>query len=214
MSRLISGIAIALALGAFCRPAAAQTVPPASTTDSSSSTPSTAEPVMLPAVTVTGVRDSGSYTVPNASSATRTDTPLIEIPQSIQVLPRTLLDDQDSHTLADALVNVSGVTPTKPEEVLFAAPIVRGFPAEIYQDGLPMYGATQTANDPTSLVGTERVEVVKGPTSTLYGGGLGSPLGGLINVVSKQPEADPGGFVAFRTGSFSTMDRYADLNSP
>ena len=216
LCRLLASIVLALALTPFCRPAAAQTTSPVSTTDSSSasssSTPSGAEPITLPPVIITGVRD--GYAVPNANSATRSDTPLIEIPQAIQVLNRTLLEDQDRRTLADALVNVSGVTPTKPEEVLFASPIVRGFAAEIYQDGLPMYGATQTANDPTSLVGTERVEVVKGPTSALYGGGLGAPLGGLINVVSKQPEAEPGGFVAFRTGSFSTLDGYADLNAP
>ncbi len=161
-------------------------------------------------IVVTGKRR--RYAVPEASSATRTDTPLIEIPQSVQVVTRTLINEQDARTLADALVNVSGVTPTRPEEALFVAPIVRGFPAEIYLDGLPVYGSN-AASDPTSLVGTERIEVVKGPTSTLYGGGLGSPLGGLINVESEQPEARPGGFVAFRAGSFSTLDPYGDVTA-
>jgi iron complex outermembrane receptor protein len=156
----------------------------------------------------------GSYAAPDSGSATRTNTPLIEVPQSVEVLNRTLIRDQDRRTLGDALVNVSGVVPTKSEEILFLSPIVRGFPAEIYSDGLAMFGNTTTANDPTSLVGVERIEVVKGPNSTMYGGGLGSPLGGLIDVVSVRPETRLNGYVALRGGNFGTLDPYGDLNIP
>jgi len=154
------------------------------------------------------------YTVLDASSATRTDSPLIQVPQSVVVVDHTLIQDQDRRTLADALVNVSGVVSTKSEELLFVSPLVRGFPAEIYTDGLAMFGNTTTANDPTSLVGVERIEVVKGPNSTMYGGGLGSPLGGLINVVSVRPEPRLNGYVAFRGGNFDTLNPYGDLNIP
>ena len=154
------------------------------------------------------------YTVLDDSSGTRTATPLIDVPQSVEVIGRALIQDQDRRTLADALVNVSGVTPTKPEEILFTQPLVRGFPAEIYTDGLSMFGNTTTANDPTSLVGVERVEVVKGPDSTMYGGGLGSPLGGLINVNSVRPEQLLDGYVGFRGGDFGTVAPYGDLNIP
>jgi iron complex outermembrane receptor protein len=154
------------------------------------------------------------YVATESSSATRTDTPLIEVPQSVEVLNRTLIRDQDRRTLADALVNVSGVVPTKSEEILFLSPIVRGFPAEIYSDGLAMFGNTTTANDPTSLVGVERIEVVKGPNSTMYGGGLGSPLGGLIDVESVRPEARLNDYVALRGGNVGTLDPYGDLNIP
>ncbi len=155
-----------------------------------------------------------SYTALETSSGTRTASPLIQVPQSVEVLDSTLIRDQDRRTLADALVNVSGVVPTKPEEILFTQPLVRGFPAEIYTDGLSMFGNTTTANDPTSLVGLERIEVVKGPNSTMYGGGLGSPLGGLINVVSERPESGLDGYVAFRGGNFGTLDPYGDINIP
>ena len=155
-----------------------------------------------------------SYTALESNAGTRTASPLIEVPQSIEVLTRTLIRDQDRRTLADALVNVSGVVPTKPEEILFTQAIVRGFPAEIYTDGLAMFGNTTNAGDPTSLVGAERIEVVKGPNSTMYGGGLGSPLGGLINVVSVRPEPRLNGYVGFRGGHFGTVDPYGDLNIP
>jgi iron complex outermembrane receptor protein len=154
------------------------------------------------------------YTALDNTGGTRTNTPLIEVPQSVEVLNHTLLADQDRRTLADALVNVSGVVANKPEEVLFTQPLVRGFPAEIYLDGLSTFGNTTAANDPTSLVGLERIEVIKGPNSTMYGGGLGSPLGGLINLVSERPEPKLDGYLAFRGGNFTTLNPYGDLNIP
>jgi iron complex outermembrane receptor protein len=163
-------------------------------------------------IVVTGKRIGDA--VPDAASATRTDTPLNEIPQSVQVINRTLMDEQDTRTLSDALVNVSGVVPTKQEEVLFISPMIRGFPAEVYVDGLPIFGGNQQAFDPTSTVGLERIEVLKGPTSTMYGGGLGSPLGGLINLVSERPADALSGLVAVRAGSFSTWSPYVDVNVP
>lgn len=163
-------------------------------------------------IVVTGQRQ--IYAEPDTSAATKTDTPLINVPQSVQVINKTLIEEQDRRTLADALVNVSGVTPVRSEEVLFTSPIIRGFPSEIYQDGLPFYGATQTANDPTSLVGVERIDVVKGPVSTLYAGGVGTPLGGLINIETVRPYDRLGGYVALRVGSFGTVNPYADVNVP
>lgn len=152
------------------------------------------------------------YGATTSAVATRTDTPLIEVPQSVQVLTRTLIEEQDRRTLGEALVNVSGVIGNKPEEGLLAGPLVRGFAAEIYQDGLPMYGSTQAANDPTSLVGVRSITVLKGPVSTLYGGGVGTPLGGLINIESERPDGTNGGHAGLRTGSHATWNPYADIN--
>lgn len=162
-------------------------------------------------IVVTGRRD--GYTLHEGGGATRTNTPLINVPQSVQILNSSLIRDQDRRSLADALVNVSGVVPTKPEESALAQPLIRGFGAEIFQDGLPAYSINAMA-DPTSLIGVERVEVVKGPTSTVYGGGAGAPLGGLINVVSVRPHDKFDGYVAFRAGSWSTYNPYMDVNVP
>ena len=163
-------------------------------------------------IIVTVTRD--RYAAPNSSAATRTDTALIDVPQSVQVLTSTLIQEQDRRTLGDALVNVSGVTPTRSDEVLLIPPIIRGFPAETYLDGLPIFGGNQQAYAPDSLVGIGRIDVVKGPTATLYGGGLGTPLGGVINLESERPSDQLGGYVALRAGSFSTFDPYADINVP
>ncbi|MCA0978838.1 TonB-dependent siderophore receptor [Qipengyuania flava] len=163
-------------------------------------------------IVVTGERE--GYAAPFSSASTRTDTPLVEVPQSVQVLTDTLLKEQDRRQLNEALINVSGMTPTRSEENLFIPPIVRGFPGEVYLDGLPIFAGNQQAYDPSSLVGVRRIEVLKGPTATLYGGGLGTPLGGLINVVTARPDDEMGGYVSLRAGSFSTINPYGELNVP
>ncbi|MFA4940092.1 TonB-dependent siderophore receptor [Brevundimonas sp.] len=163
-------------------------------------------------VVVTGARQ--GYAAAGSTSATRTDTPLIHVPQSVQVITRSLIEEQDARTLADALVNVSGVRATRQEEALLVTPIIRGFPSEIYLDGLPVHTGPNAANEPTSLLGVDRIEVLKGPTATLYGGGLGTPLGGLINVQSTRPTAEAEATVAVRGGSFSTWGAAIDLNQP
>jgi len=212
-------LAFPLATAAFAQssvnkpaPASAAASAPAPTTPASA--PATAANASNTAAQTVVIKASHEgYAATDAASATRTPTPLIETPQSVAVLTRSLLDDQDVRTLRDALVNVSGVVPTKPEEALLIAPIIRGFPAETYLDGLPIFGGNQQAFNPAGLVGVERIEVLKGPSSSLYGGGLGSPLGGLVNVQSERPETGrTGGYVALRAGSFSTLDPYGDYN--
>jgi outer membrane receptor for monomeric catechols len=113
-------------------------------------------------VVVTATR-APEYSVATAVT-TRTPVPLVEVPQSVQVLNRQLLEDQGLTNLADALTNVAGVVPAKPMEVALEQPDIRGFVAEIAIDGLPAYGATAVV-DSSSLVGVEQVEVAKGPTS-------------------------------------------------
>jgi len=157
--------------------------------------------------------DPNNYNVFDAKSATKTDTPLMEIPQSIQVIPSAVLRDQNIQTLSGAIENVSSVVAPKTTELLTSEFLVRGFKSQFYTDGLPTYGQGNAA-DPLSLINVERIEVVKGPTSTLFGGGLGAPVGGLINVVSKQPEADAHYSVSFRGGSFTTLNPSFDFNQP
>lgn len=211
LSRLRLRHASCMFLG-LALPVIAQAAQPQDGTGDATQTTKRLQTWTLEPINVSGERE--GYTAPSSSSATRTDTPLIEVPQSVQVVTQSMIKEQDSHSLTDALVNVSGVRATKPQEALFAQPIVRGFPAEIYMNGLPAFGGTAASIDPTSLIGTERVEVLKGPTSALYGGGIGAPLGGLINVISKRPEAEPSALLSMRTGSFGTVNPSMDLNTP
>lgn len=160
-------------------------------------------------IIVTGERD--TYAADEASVA-RTPVPLIEVPQSIQVITSQLIKDQELVTLDEALRNVSGVVPSLPSEIVLVNPIVRGFEAEIFTDGLIGYGDTAVI-DPGSLWNVERVEVAKGPTSTLFGGGIGSPVGGLINLVSKTANGKTFLDGRVRAGSFETYSIAADAGA-
>lgn len=161
------------------------------------------EPIEL---VVTGEQD--SYRVDEASSATRTNTPIRDIPQSIQVIPREVLEDQGTIRVRDALQNTSGFTSAGYYQGFSEYISLRGFGANLFQDGIRSYqnfgGLIETAD-------IERIEVLKGPASVLFGD---APPGGLVNLVSKQPLAQP--FYSFEgtVGSYSTYRGAVDLSGP
>ncbi|MEM9818134.1 MAG: TonB-dependent receptor plug domain-containing protein [Cyanobacteria bacterium P01_D01_bin.6] len=146
-------------------------------------------------IVVTG--EAGSrYFEPNTSTATRTDTPLRDIPQSIQVIPREVLEDQQITTLEGALRNVSGVVSAE-QTLNGQAFIIRGFrgPA-ILQDGLRrndgrLFGFAELSN-------VESIEVLKGPASILAGS---LEPGGVINLVTEQPLSEPFYNLEFQVGN-------------
>ena len=169
--------------------------------------------ITAPAFTPTTAGPIDGYRALTAVTGTRTDTPIEQIPQSIQVVPRSLIDDQQDRTLQDALDNVSGVTAPDPQETLLSTFFVRGFQADQFIDGTPIFGATNVL-DTGTLINVERVEVLKGPSATLFGGGTGAPLGGLINIVPRVPEFAADYTAGVRTGSFGLVNPFWDLNQP
>jgi iron complex outermembrane receptor protein len=163
-----------------------------------------------PAVTATTAGPVRGYEALTATTATRTATPIERIPQSVAVVPRAVIDDQQALTVSEALRNVAsvgGIPPLRPYGVDYK---VRGFPAERYLDGLSNYN---DAGDYTSLVNVERIEVLKGPGGLFYQGGLGV-LGGVINTVSKLPVATPQYQAGLTTGTFGLWNPWFDVNQP
>ena len=164
-------------------------------------------------IVVTGVRE--AYAEPAAVTGTRTATPVEKVPQSVQSLTRQLIQDQDLQNLTGALVNVSGVAPTSQAQTVLQPTLVRGFAVNYFIDGMPTYQLPAGVGDPATLVQVERIEVAKGPTSTLYGGGTGAPLSGLVNLVSRDPATGKlSASVGLRAGSFDTWGGQADINLP
>ncbi len=159
-------------------------------------------------IVVTGARS--GYAAQD-SSLSKSGIALQDLPQSVQVLNRTLIDEQNLQSLSDALVNVSGVVPSDESESVLISPLIRGFRAEIYVDGMPSYGDTAVI-DSSSLSAVDRIEVAKGPTSALYGGGIGAPVGGLINLVTRTPLPDSSVTAGLLTGSFNTLAPSIDVN--
>jgi iron complex outermembrane receptor protein len=167
----------------------------------------------LGTVVIEAEREKPKAWVPSITTATRSSVPLNRVPQSIQVISRELIKEQDAQTLGDALTNVSGVVPVKTYQSLILSPLVRGFPAELFVDGMPGYSTTSSM-DTATLVNVQSVEVIKGPTAALFGGGVGSPLGGIINVVSVDPLKEHKYTFGYRTGSWQTRNPFADFNMP
>lgn len=163
-------------------------------------------------VVVTGQRE--GYAAPDTATGTRTTTPVDKVPQSIQTVTRALIEEQDLQTLSDALVNVSGVVPNGVEQSVLQPTLIRGFAVNYYIDGVPTYQLPASVGDPGTLVNVERIDVAKGPTATLYGGGAGAPLSGIVNLVSRNPYDKLGLTITGRAGSFGTVGAEADLNVP
>jgi iron complex outermembrane receptor protein len=169
-------------------------------------------PIAGPPVEQTTAGPVKGYQALTATSATRTATPLEEIPQSIQVITRQLISDQNNLTVTDALRNVSGVQGTNPLQTpAYDSTYIRGFAAEQWIDGLTTY---YNAGNRDSLINAERIEVLKGPSSILYGGGVGSPVGGVVNVVSKLPMSNAFYNAGIIAGSRNYYQPYFDFNQP
>ena len=166
------------------------------------------QPTALPDVVVSAAPEpANTYAVTNATTASKIEIPLLETPQAVSVVPETLLRDQNVRKLEDALYNVAGVT-VGGYYSDWDYYRIRGFDAAFttYFDGLR---GDYSMNAET--YGLERIEVVKGPASPLYGQG---PLGGMVNLVSKRPRPEPFADYQFTLGSWQFYEPAVDLNTP
>ncbi|NJK50557.1 TonB-dependent receptor [Candidatus Gracilibacteria bacterium] len=157
---------------------------------------------------VTGEQE--GYRIPNASVGTRTDTPLRDIPQSIQVIPQEVFKDQGSADIEQVLQNAPGVvqgdrSPRYPYTEFFIRGFVSG--TETLVNGLP--STVFQYRDVLSNI--DRIEVLRGPSSVLYGPGS---LGGRINVVTERPLPDPFYSIDVSAGNFDLFNGAIDLSGP
>ncbi|MDX2243005.1 MAG: TonB-dependent siderophore receptor [Leptolyngbyaceae cyanobacterium bins.302] len=131
----------------------------------------------------------GRYSAPNASTATRTNTPILDVPQSIQVIPRKVLEDQNAVELRDVAKNVSGVALESSAFTSFPTQFrSRGFLLSPNNGNVFINGIRNRVRFQNDLANVEQVEFLKGPASVLYGQ---SEPGGIINYVTKNPLEDP-----------------------
>ncbi|AMJ69212.1 TonB-dependent receptor [Enterobacter cloacae] len=145
----------------------------------------------------------------NTSTATLTNMPMLDIPQVVNTVSDKVLEDQHATTLDEALYNVSNVVQTNTLGGTQDAFVRRGFGAN--RDGSIMTNGLRTVLPRSFNAATERVEVLKGPASTLYG--ILDP-GGLINVVTKRPEKTFGGSISATSSSFGGGTGQVDVTGP
>ncbi len=171
------------------------------------------EAVTLPEMTVTARPERATgYHVPAATSATKTDTPIFDTPVSIQVIPRELLDDQQAFTAQEALKNISGIQP----DFSFGGPFnqafhLRGFSTEWNTVGSLAYREGVRLKAPTPFASLERIELLKGPATVLYGQAV---PGGIINYIPKDPLAQPYYSLQQQFGSYDLYRTSVDATGP
>lgn len=154
------------------------------------------------------------YVAKDATTATKTNAPLIETPQSISVITREQMEAQNVQSVPQALRYSAGVVAeqrginTESLEYVYS----RGFQIDEYLNGLRLPNINAGFNirsvDPYFL---ERIEVLRGPASVLYG--RATP-GGLLNLVSKQPTPYPLHEIVLQTGEYGRAHGAFDFSGP
>ncbi|GGF68794.1 TonB-dependent receptor [Azorhizobium oxalatiphilum] len=141
--------------------------------------------IALDTVSVTGAGEmaTAGYQPITNSSATRTNMLILDIPQAVNVVSQEVINDQQDRTLDEVLRNVSNVTQANTLAGTQDAFIRRGFGDN--RDGSVLTNGLRTVLPRSFNATTDRVEVLKGPASTLYG--IQEP-GGIINVITKKPQ--------------------------
>lgn len=156
----------------------------------------------------------GSYTTGVTSTATKMNLSIRETPQSISVITRQFMDDQQLTSMSDVLKQTPGITMSQDGGERFNI-YSRGSALNTYQfDGVTTYQENQTRTMPSTLLDMaiyDRVEVVRGATGLMTGAGDPS---GVVNVVRKRPTHTPQAYVQGGLGSWNYQRLEADVSGP
>ncbi|ALU89417.1 TonB-dependent siderophore receptor [Herbaspirillum rubrisubalbicans M1] len=205
---MVRSLRLALLGLSVSAPAWAQTQTQTTTSDSA-----------LPQVTVTaGQQEQATgpvhgFVAKRSATATKTDTPITEIPQSISVVTADQIAAQQARSVSEALGYTSGVqVSTGAFAVVDTGSLLRGFAlnngGSFYRDGMLTASNASYSRYAPEPYGLERIELLHGPASVMFG--QNSP-GGLINVVSKKPTTSPLHELQVQVGSFDRKQVAGDF---
>jgi iron complex outermembrane receptor protein len=160
----------------------------------------------------TGTSPVNGFVAGVSATATKTDTPLLETPQAVSVVTRDQMDQQSAQSIKHALQYTSGVAAdTRTAFAGYDIVYSRGFVLDRYLDGLKYLGGAAYTVPQMELYGLERLEVLHGPASMLYGS---SSPGGILNAISKRPTDEPYHEVQFQFGNFDHVEAAFDFSGP
>lgn len=176
----------------------------------------------LDEITVQGERANGpvdGYAARRSATGTKTDTPLVETPQSVTVISRQQVEDQGAQSVGQALRYTAGVlAETRLSAGRYDSAFIRGFGGSgggagfvNFQDGLRIQRGVNFLVPSIEPYGLERVEVLRGPASVVFGQ---VKPGGIINLVSKRPQEERHGEMQFQLGSFNRRQLAFDIGGP
>ncbi|HXJ87549.1 MAG TPA: TonB-dependent receptor [Candidatus Binatia bacterium] len=164
-----------------------------------------------PGQQITVTAEVGSFRPDESSTATKTNIPLNEIPQGIGVTNQALIQSQQDIRFADAAENISGVN----RDFLTSGDVgsaltIRGLPLGVfsnyYRDSFPFDGMA-----PSDTTDIDRVEILKGPSSVLYGR---AASGGVVTLITKEPLPATHGTVSFQADRYGTVRPTFDVTGP
>lgn len=167
-----------------------------------------ADPVVLAEMEVYGSQGTATgYQARQSTTATKTETPLLDVPQSISVVTRELIDDQAMRSMGDVVRYMPGVGVAQGEGNR-DTPVLRGnsTTASFFVDGVR--DDVQYLRD---FYNVDRIEAIKGPNAMIFG--RGGP-GGLINRVTKQAHPTPVREFAFTVGAWEQYRTTLDVGQP
>ena len=154
------------------------------------------------------------YVAKRSATGTKTDTPIIETPQSISVVTAERIEAMGATRLTEALAYTPGVSLNGGYDSRYDWLNLRGFDSispGFYLDGMQLRNNASYTAWRTEPYATERIEVLRGPTSVLYG--QNSP-GGTVNVVSKRPTAEPLHELKAQIGNYGRREIAGDFSGP
>lgn len=151
------------------------------------------------------------YVAKRSMTGTKTDSALLTNPQSVSVVTRQQMDDQGAQTVDQALRYTPGVYSQDGTDIRFDQLYGRGFALDSYLDGLHLYQSPRFATPRIDTYFMERIDVLHGPASVLYG--QGSP-GGLVNYVSKLPMEQPYHELMMQIGNHNNYQLGFDFSGP
>jgi len=175
------------------------------------------EPPTLPAINVTGntvessSEDTESYTTRDTSVGTKMPVSQKETPQSVSVMTRKRMDEQNLTTLDQVMGQATGVTTDLLGTAVIPTFYIRGYPVEYFEyDGVPIQtgGASWAMPD---MIMFDRVEILRGAGGLFNG--AGQP-GGVINLVRKRPSLEPRLSGSLSAGSWDTYRGELDYSTP
>jgi iron complex outermembrane receptor protein len=172
----------------------------------------TLKPVHVKGHAETAWTETSGYVALRSAAGTKTDTPLLETPQSISVVTADQITDQAAQSVGATLRYSPGVrgdsfgVTTDRDYVR-----VRGFMPNFYLDGLMLPYGLGGQGAQSEPFGLERVEVVRGPSSVLFGQ---NPPGGIISMTSKRPTDEARHEVELQGGSYDRVQGAFDFSGP
>lgn len=162
-------------------------------------------------IVVTGTRPQTSYRAESSAIGGFSEARIAEVPQSVQVITRDLIDDQAALSIAELLGNVASASNALGRSTPFSTGFaqIRGQDASIFRDGFRDVDFADI--DTSALTSVERLEILKGPAGLVYGTG---GAGGIVNIVTKRPLDRFRAELTTTLGTFGTRIASADLSIP